>query len=308
MHRRSVATAPHTVISCVGQALNPATIQDMSNSLTASAIAAGTRMAGLVAIETVEQTGSTNADLMARAGQLTRPTLLAADVQTAGRGRAGRSWMSSTDNLTFSLAWPLRRPLRELAGLPLAVGVALAESLAAQHVPVRLKWPNDLWLDDAKLGGILIETALDRDGSHHNGGQRSDALRVWAIIGIGLNLAQPDELARQIGRPVAALPANLAQDRNRLLGMLLDGLASALQQFEHDGFAAFQERWNALHAWTGRSVAILDQERVILEGVATGVDAQGQLLVQGTGGLVPVLAGDVSLRRLERGSKDRGSE
>lgn len=260
-------------------------------------------MADLIAIETIEQTGSTNADLMGRSGQLTLPTLLVADRQTAGRGRAGRSWMSSGDNLTFSLAWPMRRPLRELAGLPLAVGVALAETLTTLNVPVRLKWPNDLWLGDAKLGGVLIETALDRGGS-----QRSDAQRIWAIIGIGLNLARPDELARQIGRPVAALPGHLAQDRNRLLGILLDGLVSALQQFEQDGFAVFQERWNALHAWAGRNVAILDQERIVQEGVATGVDTQGQLLLQGADGLVPVLAGDVSLRTLERGSNDRGSE
>jgi BirA family biotin operon repressor/biotin-[acetyl-CoA-carboxylase] ligase len=269
----------------------------MSDSLSASAIAACAQGASHVAIEVVSQTGSTNADLLARVGQLAQPTLLAAESQTAGRGRAGRSWLSTSGSLAFSLAWPLGLSLRELAGLPLAVGVALAETLHAQGVPVRLKWPNDLWLDDAKLGGILIETAFERNGSQ----------RVWAIIGAGINLAQPAELERQIGRTVAALPASLAQDRNRLLGMLLEGLASALHQFERAGFAAFQERWNALHAWAGKSVAILEQERILLEGIATGVDAQGQLVLQTAGGLVPVLAGDVSLRRMENGGEQHAA-
>lgn len=270
-------------------------MQGMHNLLSVSAIAAGAPgAAGRVAIEVVDRTASTNADLLARLGQLSQPTLLAAESQTAGRGRAGRAWLSCDGgSLTFSLAWPLQRTIRELAGLPLAVGVALAETLGACKVPVRLKWPNDLLLDDAKLGGILIETALDRNGSQ----------RVWAVIGIGMNLAGPEELARQIGRPVAALPAGLAQDRNRLLGTLLDGLDGALRQFEREGFAAFCDRWNALHAWVGKDVSILDHGRVILEGVAAGVDAQGQLLLDTAAGLMPVLAGDVSLRMNENGSE-----
>jgi BirA family biotin operon repressor/biotin-[acetyl-CoA-carboxylase] ligase len=260
----------------------------MSNFLSSAAIAANTQAGDRVAIEVVGQTGSTNADLLARVSQLSQPTLLAAESQTAGRGRAGRTWLSTTDSLTFSLAWPLQRTLRELAGLSLAVGVALAEALATRNVPVRLKWPNDLWLDDAKLGGVLIETALDRSG----------AAQVWVIVGIGINLAQPDELTRQIGKPVAALPAQLAQDRNQLLGQLLDSLADGMRQFERDGFAAFQDRWSALHAWTGKSVAILERDAIILEGIAAGVDAQGQLLLQTPTGEVPVLVGDVSLRRV----------
>ncbi|WP_341539863.1 biotin--[acetyl-CoA-carboxylase] ligase [Paucimonas lemoignei] len=275
--------------------------------MSSSSIAAHAPAAANVAIEVVEQTGSTNADLLARVGRMPQPSLLAAELQTAGRGRAGRSWISASGSLAFSLAWPFRCALRDLAGMPLAVGVALAETLAANDVAVRLKWPNDLWLDDAKLGGILIETALDRSGAQQGVPQ------VWAVIGVGINIAQPEELLQQIGRPIAALPANLAQDRSRLMGMLLDGLAVALRQFEQEGFAVFAARWNALHAWTGQNVVILENGHVIQEGIATGVDAQGQLLLQGPDGVVPVLAGDVSLRRQESGNKnkendDKGSE
>lgn len=268
----------------------------MSASLSVAAIAACVQAgASRVAIEVIDQTASTNADLLARVGQLTQPTLLVAAAQTAGRGRAGRAWMSSAgDSLTFSLAWPLQCSLRELAGLPLAVGVALAEALAGCEVAVRLKWPNDLLLDGAKLAGVLIETAFDKNG---------DGQQVWAIIGVGMNLALPAHLAQQIGRPAATLPAAVAQDRNRLLGDLLNGLARALQQFEREGFAAFMARWNALHAWHGHAVQIVDHGRVLLEGVASGVDGQGRLLLETKDGQVPVLAGDVSLRIRDEGSE-----
>ncbi len=270
-------------------------MHSMNPSLCAEAITASApTAASLVAIEVVRQTASTNADLLARVSQLAQPTLLAAESQTAGRGRAGRAWLSPAgDSLTFSLAWPLWRHMRELAGLPLTVGVALAETLAAQGVPARLKWPNDLLLDGAKLGGILIETAYGKSGA----GQP-----VWAVIGIGLNLALPEDLQQQIGRPAAALPAHAVPDRNRLLGLLLEGLAAALRQFEREGFAAFMARWNDLHDWSGQAVHILDHGRVVMEGLAAGVDAQGQLLLDTAGGRVPVLAGDVSLRRTEEGS------
>lgn len=266
----------------------------MNVSLSTDAIVAWAGAAAHdVAIEVIDETASTNADLLARIGQLRQPTLLAAGSQTAGRGRAGRAWLSGAgDSLTFSLAWPLRRPMRELAGLPLAVGVALAEALAVLQVPVRLKWPNDMLLDDAKLAGILIETAVEKNGDQ----------QVWAVIGVGMNLALPPALAHQLGRAAAALPQPVAQDGNRVLGRLLDGLADALRQFDREGFAAFMARWNNLHAWAGQTVQIVDQGRVEQEGVAAGVDAQGCLLLQTDRGVVSVLAGDVSLRMKDDGS------
>lgn len=265
----------------------------MNVSLSADAIAAAAGAgASEVAVDIVSETASTNADLLARIGQLRQPTLLVAASQTAGRGRAGRAWMSDAGaSLTFSLAWPLRRPMRELAGLPLAIGVALAETLAQLDVPVRLKWPNDLLLDDAKLAGILIETALEKSGDQ----------QVWAVIGIGMNLALPPALAQQIGRAAAVLPPAVAQDRDGLLGRLLAGLATALRRFDREGFSGFMARWNDLHAWRGQTVQIIDQGRVELEGVANGVDEQGRLLVMTANGMAPVLAGDVSLRMKDEG-------
>lgn len=246
--------------------------------------------AGLAAVEVVQETGSTNADLLARAPALAAPVLLVAKHQTAGRGRAGRSWLSAPGHsLTFSLAWKFDGGLQRLAGLPLAVGTALAETLGRLGQPVQLKWPNDVLKDGDKLAGILVETARAGTAAASDGA-------VWAIIGIGLNLAMPDELEQQIGRPVAAVPWLARMDRDALLAALLDGLLDALALFEKSGFAAFTARWNLLHGWQGELVTVLDRGEVLHEGLAAGVDDAGRLLLDTESGRVAVVAGDVSLR------------
>ena len=238
-----------------------------------------------VALEVVAETGSTNADLMQRAGTLAGPTLRIAGQQTAGRGRAGRSWLSEPGAaLMFSLAWRFDGPLHQLAGLPLAVGVALAETLQALAVPVTLKWPNDIIKDGSKLAGILVETQDAAGGG------------VWAVIGVGLNLVMPDHLEQAIGRAVASAPWLAGMERELLMARLLDHLALALAEFAGAGFAAFRARWNQLDAYHGQPVRILDQGRVLHEGRAAGVDDGGRLLLDSATGRVTVLSGDVSLR------------
>lgn len=256
-------------------------------TLSAQSIAARAGADGGVAVEVVAQTGSTNADLLARVRSLDGPLLLAAVDQTAGRGRAGRSWLSAPDaSLTFSLAWPFQGGPGRLAGLPLAVGVALAEALSALGVQVQLKWPNDLLKDGSKLAGILVETqSLDR--------------ATWAVIGIGLNLALPDELEAGIGRPAACATWLSRMDRNELLARLLDSLVAMARQFEQHGFGAFCARWNRVHAWNGLPVKILDHGEALHEGVAIGVDDSGQLQLDTASGRICVMSGDVSLRLKE---------
>ncbi|WP_229427049.1 biotin--[acetyl-CoA-carboxylase] ligase [Massilia atriviolacea] len=239
-------------------------------------------------IEVVAETGSTNADLLARAAGLRRPLLRVALHQSAGRGRAGRSWLSAPGAaLTFSLAWHFAGPLRELAGLPLAVGVAIADALGALDVPVQLKWPNDVLRDGAKLAGVLIETQAAPGGG------------VWAVIGIGLNLLMPDDIEQRIGRSVAAAPWLAQMDRNALMAHLLAALAASLGQFAQGGFAPFCARWNRLHAYQGVPVAILDNGATLHEGVAAGVDDGARLLLDTAAGRIAIVAGDVSLRARE---------
>ena len=238
-----------------------------------------------VDVEVVAETGSTNADLMARLNDLQTPLLRLAEHQTAGRGRAGRTWHSVPGGvLTFSLAWHFPQSAQELLGLPLAVGVALAETLITLGVPVQLKWPNDILKEQKKLAGILIETS-----SHAFSGS-------WAVIGIGLNLTVPDALELEIGQAVADAPWLAQMDRNLLVARLLNALAKAMDEFVQYGFAAFSERWNRLHAYTGQAVIVLDRGQVLHDGLALGVDNTGCLVLQTPQGQVTVVAGDVSLR------------
>jgi BirA family biotin operon repressor/biotin-[acetyl-CoA-carboxylase] ligase len=239
-------------------------------------------------IRAVVETGSTNVDLLAAIDTLSVPTLLVADQQTAGRGRAGRTWHSApATSLTFSMAWPMASQTQSLAGLSLAIGVVIAETLGTLGIPLALKWPNDLLRDGAKLGGILIEMANSR---------QSVPKKRWAVIGIGLNLGMSRDLAAQIGREVASAPELQQWERETLLAQLAAKLAEGMRLFEQAGFSAFAARWNALHAYTGQAVVIMNADVVLHEGRAVGIDDNGQLLIDTAHGRIAVAAGDVSLR------------
>jgi BirA family biotin operon repressor/biotin-[acetyl-CoA-carboxylase] ligase len=263
----------------------------MGKPLSDISITAASRevSAGAIALELVFETGSTNLDLLSRVGSLDQPTARVAEVQTAGRGRAGRRWHSSPgEALTFSLAWRFSGPLSQLVGLPLAVGVAIVETLRGFGVEALLKWPNDVLKDGAKLAGILVETAAGR-------GARAGC---WAIIGIGINITVPDDFDQVASTAVADFGAGAtAVDRNLVVAALLDQLATAVRAFEQTGLHSFVGRWNALHAWRGASVAILDHGQALHTGRALGIDRQGRLLLETRTGEVAIMAGDVSLRQ-----------
>jgi BirA family biotin operon repressor/biotin-[acetyl-CoA-carboxylase] ligase len=263
----------------------PHTLNSMSALNTQKILLLRDRFGEQVDVEVVAETGSTNADLMARLADLQTPLLRIAEYQTAGRGRAGRVWHSVAGGvLTFSLAWHFPQASQGLLGLPLAVGVAVAETLLALGVPVQLKWPNDILKEKKKLAGMLIETAAAKQGGS------------WAVIGIGLNLQVPDALEAEIGQAVADAPWLAQMDRNQLVAHLLNALAQAMELFRQQGFAAFAERWNTLHAYAQQQVVILDHGVLLHEGLALGVDSLGRLILQTAKGQVCVLAGDVSLR------------
>lgn len=260
-------------------------------------------------LEIVEETGSTNADLMARlkalprdAGALARPIVRVAYLQTAGRGRRGRPWYAEPGNaLLFSIACVMPRPLEGLAGLSLAIGVALVDGLRSLPVAgpgqIALKWPNDVLLEGDKLAGILIETAWSTE----------DASAV--VIGIGTNVKGADELAAKVGELNAGAPAQVRgatptalaralpnANLTDTLAAELNALEPALQRFAASGFAPFQPRWNACHAYAGREVMLIEQGVEVARGVARGVDERGQLLLDTPTGRRAIATGDVSLR------------
>jgi BirA family biotin operon repressor/biotin-[acetyl-CoA-carboxylase] ligase len=208
-----------------------------------------------------------------------------ADRQHAGRGRRGRAWQTDPHGaLAFTVLRRFALPPMRLAPLGPAVGVALAQALAALGVvAARVKWPNDLVLDDAKLGGILIEI-------------RGDAVAVG--VGVNLDIAampgvdQPwTDLRRAGGLP----EIDAASARVRVLGALLRALLPALAAFERDGFAAFASAWPRFDALVGRPVRVLAGAGAE-DGVALGIDGSGGLRVRHAEGERVHHAGEVSVR------------
>lgn len=242
-------------------------------------------------VEILPTVDSTNSELMRRARTgLMEPVLLAADEQTAGRGRMGKGWHSRPgQSLTFSLALPLAPA--NWSGLSLAVGVSLAESL---HPDVKLKWPNDLWFQGRKLGGILVETA--------HMGQASAAQRL-VVAGIGINIARPAAASLPPAAegatgmaPVA--PAGLAeicvgQTAGETLERVAPALARDMQLFEARGFAVFAERFAQRDALAQSNIRLSDGT----EGLACGVDTDGALQVRLTSGaILAVTSSEVGVR------------
>jgi BirA family transcriptional regulator, biotin operon repressor / biotin---[acetyl-CoA-carboxylase] ligase len=243
-------------------------------------------------VEVLPSIDSTNTELMRRARSgLMEPLLLAADEQTAGRGRMGKGWHSRPgQSLTFSLALPLAPA--DWSGLSLAVGVSLAQSL---HTDVRLKWPNDLWLQQRKLGGILVETASAVGLSGSLEQQR------MVVVGVGINIARPEASAVAAlavpGAGAAVAPAGLAEvlvgiSAGEVLERLAAPLVRDLLAFEAQGFAAFASRFTQLDALQGLAVQLTDGTR----GTACGVDDQGALQVQTPEGVRKVTSAEVSVR------------
>ena len=231
------------------------------------------------AVEVLPQIDSTNSELMrrSRAG-FGKPLLLVAEQQSAGRGRLGRDWQSRAgESLTFSLGLMLAPA--DWSGLSLAVGVCLADAL---HPRIALKWPNDLWLDDRKMGGILIETASTAQGASPG---------RYAVVGVGINIALlqlPD-----LSTPPAALQELLPGiSPGAALLRLAEPLVRTLQAFQTFGFAPFQARFNARDALRERAVVLSDGTL----GTAHGASETGALLVHTAHGMHALTSSEVSVR------------
>jgi BirA family biotin operon repressor/biotin-[acetyl-CoA-carboxylase] ligase len=229
-------------------------------------------------VEILPEIDSTNTELMrrARAGQI-EPILLVAERQTAGRGRLGRGWQSDTEaglaTLTFSLGLPLEPA--DWSGLSLAVGLAVVQSL---HPALKLKWPNDVWLEERKLAGILIETTSIGDVR-------------YAVIGIGINLLL--RASDGLRTPPAALTEVLpAADAPFTLEAVVLPLVRAVQAFEAEGFAGQRAAFHARDLLYGRTVTCTDGTT----GIARGVDAGGALLVHTASGPEKISSAEVSVR------------
>lgn len=247
-------------------------------------------------LEAVWCVESTNAVLLGRNDlPPEHADVLLAEYQTAGRGRLGRAWLAPPGgSICLSIGWSFPELPPGLAALGLAVGAWALRALRAQ-VPrnkplpgLALKWPNDVIVDDRKLGGILIELRAESAGP------------TYVVIGIGINCVLGAKLLEQVaatGTRAADL-ASLGADpmrRNTLVADLLTEIIDGLRRFRHEGLHPFIDEWRAADSLCGRAVTVRTSE-TSWKGIARGIDTSGALLVETAQGMQKVLSGDISVR------------
>ncbi|WP_417026819.1 bifunctional biotin--[acetyl-CoA-carboxylase] ligase/biotin operon repressor BirA [Citrobacter sp.] len=233
---------------------------------------------------------STNQYLLDRIGQLESGDACVAEYQQAGRGRRGRKWFSPFGaNLYLSMFWRLEQGPAAAIGLSLVIGIVMAEVLRDLGADkVRVKWPNDLYLLDRKLAGILVELT----------GKTGDAAQI--VIGAGINMSMRRVEENVVNQGWINLQeAGINIDRNTLAARLIRELRAALILFEQEGLVPYLSRWKALDNFINRPVKLIIGDKEIF-GISRGIDAQGALLLEQNGEIKPWMGGEISLRSAEQ--------
>lgn len=242
-------------------------------------------------LEIHDQIHSTNTYLLeqARLGGESGVVCLA-EQQTAGKGRRGRSWVSPFGhNVYLSVLWRFQGGPAAIAGLSLALGVAVVRALRNLGVAeVGLKWPNDIYWRQRKLAGILIEVSGESGGPCH------------AVVGLGLNIHVPERHGQAIDQDWVDLHTILAgvmrDQRNQIVAALLNELLPVIAEFETQTLSHFIEEWRGYDCMRGKPVSIFMAEQAF-HGIVAGIDEQGLLLLQQEDGDVRAFAsGEVSFR------------
>ncbi len=231
-------------------------------------------------------TDSTNSYLM-RQEHADGISVCFAEFQTAGRGRRGRQWVSPfASNIYLSLRLSISRGLGAVEGLSLAFGVAVVRALDELGVDhLKLKWPNDVLWSGKKLGGILIEVVGDPSGVCH------------LVVGLGLNLKSEKSMVQSIDQPWVSLDAILPvpPSRNHVAACLLNHIVPLLSNYEGNGFAGYQQEWEALNAHSNQLVDLY-MGSVQATGLMRGVSSSGALLLETENGIEVFHGGEISLR------------
>lgn len=258
------------------------------------------RIAGLVpptersrmrSVEAAWTVDSTNSVLLARPNPpFGVCDVMLAEYQTAGRGRRGRAWLAPPGgSICLSLAWAFGEVPRDLGALGLVIGVCALRALREVGLDdARLKWPNDVVIDDKKLGGILIELRAESAGP------------ASVVIGIGLNVALGAKVLEAVGEtgasPIDLVSSGLTQpSRNALAAALVTQMVRGLIVFEKDGLRPFADEWRSADALRGRQIDVHTMEGVA-RGLARGIDLRGALVVETPHGVRRFISGDVTVR------------
>lgn len=214
--------------------------------------------------------------------------VIAAEIQTKGRGRIGRLWHSGLGSgLTFSLLWHFKEGIAKLTGLSLAIGIAIVRVLRSFAIDrINLKWPNDLLYNNCKLGGILVELRGKVNGP------------TSAVIGIGINF----NLSLSIRSIIQQDSIDLFQitgkhyDRNVFLSALLLELCDILSIFEVHGFSYFRDEWISCHAYHGKNVKLILPNNLTVFGKVDSINTDGSICLLNSTGRHSYSVGDISMR------------
>ena len=243
---------------------------------------------GAYELRVVDMLESTNTTLLVEAVQgAAGGLMLASELQTRGRGRRGRAWYAGLGGaLTFSVLWRFEHGAGFLAGLGLAVGVALVRALRSLGLEdAMLKWPNDVIIRHHKLAGILVEIQGDVLGPS------------VAVVGVGINFRLDASTRERVDQAATDLvTAGAPHDRNRVLGQVLAHLADVVTVFRAHGFGSLRNEWGSYHVYAGRAVTVLLPDGGREEGTVAGVGDDGALLLQTRVGLRRFHSGEISLR------------
>ncbi len=233
------------------------------------------------------ETPSTQALAMAFAAPASGIEVWLAEMQTAGQGRRGKRWLSvPLGGIACSLNRRFNLSFAAMSGFSLACAVIIAESLQRQGVQdIQVKWPNDIWRQGRKCGGLLIQLRGESQGP------------CDVTLGFGINVMLAAHVGAAIDQPWSSLsePGDPDWDRNTLLAGLLQDLLHGFGQFQDRGFIPFIARYRALDGLHGQPVAVEDGNRR-LTGTACGVDDSGALLVETPEGRRRFHSGEVSVR------------
>ncbi|EPC3765529.1 bifunctional biotin--[acetyl-CoA-carboxylase] ligase/biotin operon repressor BirA [Klebsiella michiganensis] len=232
---------------------------------------------------------STNQYLLDRLSELQSGDACVAEYQQAGRGRRGRKWFSPFgSNLYLSMYWRLEQGPAAAIGLSLVIGIVIAEVLQSLGADkVRVKWPNDLYLQDRKLSGILVELT----------GKTGDAAQIVSGAGINLMMRRVESDVVNQGW-ISLQEAGISIDRNTLAACLIKELRAGFKLFENEGLAPYLTRWEKLDNFINRPVKLIIGDKEIF-GISRGIDAQGALLLEQDGMVKPWIGGEISLRSAE---------
>ncbi len=258
--------------------------------LNADKIKKYVRKSQLAVIDVAPVLESTNTEVKKRIAnnrdELANGDTVLAEIQTAGRGRHGRTWLAPVGgSLTFSMYWSFPDGYQSMAGLSLLVGVAICDALQKVGVnDAQVKWPNDIYLGNKKLAGILIEVEGQIGATAH------------CVIGVGLNVHVPVD-DYDVGQPHTDLSGvlNSETDRNRLAAKIIESLWDHLEGFTHTGFGQYVAIWESLDLFADKKIVLQMGEKRFC-GIDRGVDASGALLVETEDGITRFHGGEVSLR------------